>query len=471
MKKFSTFLTSVLLVIILVSTTVSASTIPTGPDGIVWYDPVTYEAPLSLFPSTEIYILGSTHAIFTEFPENLTYVNESTPVGTGYLKHTYDANDTKKVGKLQFNVGEGSNLSGFDDIKDTSGNVIGNSTMPGSIGKQKAEIVFRLTDFGEVNMNSSLSEVFDFRVWKSLTDGTYIDKVMGIYVSQSGDDNLAWRTTLNSDGDSTRGGVNSNAALYLDTWYRATIATDFATSYQQGYIEKWNETTQKWEPLNALFSIDGKTGRSLQEMGIFCVSSSARVRISNKLGYDIAQARIIRDNIMAYQTDPSEATKAPNKRELKYGIKSNSDTVKNDPNVVATTYVAGNALGKNNSGQPTSQFKYGNRTFEPRALNPVMIVAQYAEDGSLVQVDSKTVELSTLNSGYRANGTNFCDYTYAGKSTTDEDVTSYLQKKLEYNKLEVSAPKNADAHTAKAYLLTGFDGIIPMTETVDYVLK
>lgn len=468
MKKISTLLTAMLLIALLVSTSVSAAVIPTGPDGIVWYDPVTYEAPLSSFPGTTINILGSTYAHYTNFPENLTYVNKSTPVGTGYISHAYDANDAKKDQLLQFNVGEGSMLTGFKDITDKSGNIIGNSTMPGSIGKQKAEIVFRLTDFGAVEPNKSLTEVFDFRVWKSLTDGTH-SGVMGLYVSQSGSNDLAWKTTLTSSGDSTRGAVNTDAALHLNTWYRATIATDFATSYQQGYIEKWNETTQKWEPLNTLFSLSGADGRSLHEMGIFCVSSSARIRISNKLGYDIAQARIIRDNIMAYRTDPNLATTAADKRKLIYGIISNKTQVKTDANIVAKTFVAGNALGKNNAGQPTSQYTYGNGTYAPRALDPTMIVAQYGEDGSLIQVNSSTVKLDTLNAGYRANGTNFCDYNYAGEPTTDEDQTSYLQKTLEYKELAVRAPKNANATTAKVFLLTGFDGMIPMTETIDYL--
>ena len=157
------------------------------------------------------------------------------------------------------------------------------------------------------------------------------------------------------------------------------------------------------------------------------------------------------------------------KEKTGYVPKGVQTQVATDEKIVAKTFVASNALGKNQNGEPTKQYTYGNGTYAPRALDPTMIVAQYGEDGSLIQVNSSTVELDTLNAGYRANGTNFCDYNYAEEPTTDEDQTSYLQKTLEYKELAVRAPKNANATTAKVFLLTGFDGMIPMTETIDYL--
>ena len=469
MKKLSSLLTVVILASMVLSTCVSADTISAGPDGVVWYDPVTYEAPLSDFPDSTSYTSGITFMNTANFPGNLTYVEDDvTPVGTGYLKHEYSADYNNGI--LAFLVGD-KQSQGFAEVKDADSKVIGNSYMPGSIGKQKAELVFRLTSFGEISMSaSSLSNVFDFRVWKSDKTGNN-SGVMGVQVSQSGLDDLAWKATLTSSTDSTRGSVNTDEALHLNTWYRATIVTDFATSYQQGYIEKWDDSTKSWVILKSLFEISSNnTDRTLEGMNLFSVSSSARVRFSNKLVYDIAQARIVRDNIMVYQSNPADATTAADKIALKdkYGVYAKLDE---DDNIVATTYVAGNAFGKDSAGNQTRWYTYSDGTYHPSALKPALIVAQYDENKVLIKAEANTVDLSTLKSGYRNSGTNFTNFTYDGNETEDGDKTSYLQKSLEYKELKVSTPKDAKTKTAKVFLFTGFDKIIPMSNTIDFEYK
>ena len=465
MKKISILLTAVILTTMVLSTFVSANTIPTGPDGVVWYDPVTYETPLSLVPSTNTYILGLNYMRYDWKPDNLIYVStEETPVGKGFLRHAYNAEDSKVNNMFQLNVG---------DMQSTCFTSEKKSYMPGSIGKQKAEVVFRLTSVEGITMNTnSPGDVFDFRVWRADKAGD-TKKVMGVSVNQTGQNNLGWNTTLgwnatlNKDETSNRGIRDTEGALYTNTWYRATIVTDFATSYQQGYIEKWDDSTKSWINLKSLFTINGDyTDRTLEGMKIFAVSSSARIRFSNKLGYDIAQARIVRDNIMVYQSNPANATTAAEKIALKdkYGVDVKLD---DNNNIVATAYVAGNAFGKDEAGNPTKWYTYSDGTYEPRSLKPVLIVAQYDENGVLIEAELKDVELSTLKSGYRANGKNFADYTYEGEETADGAETSYLQKSLDYKKLEVVVPKDVQTKTAKVFLMTGFDNIIPMSATVD----
>lgn len=443
MKKFTKVIA--LTVVAIMALAVSASASKVDDIGFKMLDPVSYEAKLDEYGGTNTLELEYVQGI----PGNMTYVNEATPFGTkGYLSHTYDASTANADSLFQFGTGNGT-LNGV-----ASGTLC--SRLPGNLGRQKIEVIFRITDVTNASQAAN-AEIFDIRNFFVKNDKS--TAVIGMKVSGVSGNTLSWQGRFDSDEtDKNLGSLNTGE------WYRYVILEDVPGNVQNMYIEKWNSSTNKFEI--ARDALELKDNRTCEGRNAYCYTSSVRVRLTNLMSWDIAQVKITRDNTLAYKNSPTATYSTPSDRynQVKTGVITNFNG-DSGTTIVGRTYVAGNAFGLDANQQPTKWYTYEDGTYEPKTTNPVLIVAQYDESGNLITVNTASDTISTLNAGYRGNSVVSCDPDATPTAATEYNAV--MQHELDFKTLEIRAPKADGVKFAKIYLWSGTSNMVPLTEATE----
>lgn len=440
MKKFTKVIA--LTVVAIMALAVSASASKVDDIGFKMLDPVSYEAQLESFatsPGELDYVNAGT------IPGNMTYVKEKTPFGTnGYLSHKYDASTANATALFQFGTGNG-------ELNGINGNLL--ARLPGNLGKQKIEVIFKINDLSAVS-----GEVFDIRNFFVKNDGT--TGVIGLKDAGVSGNVLSWSGRF----DSSESDINLGS-IEAGSWYKYVIIEDIPANIQNMYMEKWNTSANKFELVRDAVEVTSD-GRTCEGRNVYCYTSSVRVRLTNLMSWDIAQVKITRDNTLAYRSSPAVTYGTPLDKynQVKTGIITNFNG-DGGTTIVGRTYVAGNAFGIDGNQQPTSWYTYEDGTYLPRTTNPVLIVAQYDESGNLITVDTASDSIPTLNAGYRGNSVVSCSPTET--PTSPEAYESVMQHKLDFKTLEIRAAKRLGVKSAKIYLWSGTSNMVPLTEATE----
>lgn len=445
MKKFTKVIA--LTVVAIMALAVSASASVADDIGFKMVDPVSYEAKLADYGTDTVLELESSY----NAPGNMAYVSEATPFGTkGYLSHKYDANTSNASSMFTVGVGNGVVDGVADGLK---------ARLPGNLGKQKIEVIFRLDDVG--NVTGLADNVLDIRNFFIKNDGK-----TGVIGMKVGYVNLGYYGRYDSDESDKSLGMN----FETKKWYRFVIVEDLPAGVMNFYMEKWNDTTNKFEIARDAIQLSAEN-RTCTGRNVYCFTNGVRVRLSNLMSWDIAQIKITRDNTLVYSKNPNDYTTGLNKVD---NVKTGIDTVfmgNNNTTVSATAYVAGNAFGLDGGNQPTSWYTYEDGTYLPRTTNPVLIAAQYDANGNLVAVNTATASISTTNAGYR--GGNYVDSDPSATPTADGEYNAVMQHSLDFKKLELSADKHKnsegeiDTASAKYFLWNDFSGMVPLTDVIE----
>lgn len=440
MKKFTKVIA--LTVVAIMALAVSANASKVDDIGFKMLDPVSYEAQLESFatsPGELDYVNAGT------IPGNMTYVKEKTPFGTnGYLSHKYDASTANATALFQFGTGNG-------ELNGINGNLL--ARLPGNLGKQKIEVIFKINDLSAVS-----GEVFDIRNFFVKNDGT--TGVIGLKDAGVSGNVLSWSGRF----DSSESDINLGS-IEAGSWYKYVIIEDIPANIQNMYMEKWNTAANKFELVRDAVEVTSD-GRTCEGRNVYCYTSSVRVRLTNLMSWDIAQVKITRDNTLAYRSSPAVTYGTPLDKynQVKTGIITNFNG-DGGTTIVGRTYVAGNAFGIDGNQQPTSWYTYEDGTYLPRTTNPVLIVAQYDESGNLITVDTASDSIPTLNAGYRGNSVVSCSPTET--PTSPEAYESVMQHKLDFKTLEIRAAKHLGVKSAKIYLWSGTSNMVPLTEATE----
>lgn len=440
MKKFTKVIA--LTVVAIMALAVSASASKVDDIGFKMLDPVRYEAQLESFatsPGELDYVNAGT------IPGNMTYVKEKTPFGTnGYLSHKYDASTANATALFQFGTGNG-------ELNGINGNL--QARLPGNLGKQKIEVIFKINDLSAVS-----GEVFDIRNFFVKNDGT--TGVIGLKDAGVSGNVLSWSGRF----DSSESDINLGS-IEAGSWYKYVIIEDIPANIQNMYMEKWNAAANKFELARDAVEVTSD-GRTCEGRNVYCYTSSVRVRLTNLMSWDIAQVKITRDNTLAYRSSPAVTYGTPLDKynQVKTGIITNFNG-DGGTTIVGRTYVAGNAFGIDGNQQPTSWYTYEDGTYLPRTTNPVLIVAQYDESGNLITVDTASDSIPTLNAGYRGKSVVSCSPTET--PTSPEAYESVMQHELDFKTLEIRAPKADGVKFAKIYLWSGTSNMVPLTEATE----
>ncbi len=403
-------------------------------------DPVSYEAKLSEYPTLRGNGYTTGLDFVSDIPSDAEYIADDTAPGGsgGYLSHKSAA---AAAGMIQMGIGDGE-LQGF--LNSTQ------APLPGNLGRQKIEVVFRFN-----NTANASGDIFDIRNFYVKNDGTAGTNLIGMKVTGKSGDGLVWNTRLDSSNDGGGGTMNPN------TWYKMVVYTDIPRNIQSTYLEQWNGSSFTV----ARNPFDMNLARCCDGINVHCFENAARVRFTNAMDWDIAQIKITRDNTLYYKENPNDETftSADKIERVLPGLATNK--LNADGQIVARTYIAGNAFGTKGDGTPTDWYTYADGSYAPKVSNPILVIAQYDENGKLVDADFATAETPTLNAGYRT-GKVECNPTV--EPTEGNVAAPVLQHKLEFKKLEIKMTKADETKKAKIFLWNYTDSLNPLKTAEEF---
>ena len=429
MKKLTKIFSLAIAAVMTTAATASAMT---------FNEPMSYQFPLEAYSKNQRFYSGDGHSCYPQiesFYGTKYYDNGYTTPAESEEGESVKTIDSFDGATKYMHIGNSSSNPDYSvmNVMFDHGDVATSTRFVGSFGKTRSEVTFRLSEYTGDGTESYMLGFYQ-NVIKA--DGTAATIGIKAYYPFYDENKAIKGYMLRTVYDEQYVGE-----ILFGKWYRMIVDIDVQNSKMEYILEQYKDDKSG--------QIEKTVKKECNIPDLKCVANMYYRWNAKIYSVDIANLKMTRDALDI--KDLTVDGTAQNTITAHVQVASNAPANDYTHNY---TYIDSNGIEKWVTNKLSTLWSYDGDTGIERCVSketsPTLILAQYDKDGTLLNVESKTLDsLPTLSWGRTAN-----QNTRADASVAD----------FEYKNIDITFNKESGYSYAKAYVWNNMDELVPYTE-------